>query len=382
MARNGAGTYSLPAGNPVVTGTVISSTVQNNTMTDVATALTQSLAYDGQTLPIANLPMGTYRHTGVGNGVGRTDYAALGQQQDGKINWAVAGGTADALTATYSPVVTVLADGQLCFVRATATNATTTPTFSPNSLTERTVTKLGGAAVVAGEWVNLQELILRYNLANTRWELLNPRKVSASEIAGGTLGSVTIANSNTVTLKDTLFTVQDDGDATKLLAFQLSGIATGNTRTVTMPDKSGTMAMTSDIPTVPSAASQAEIEAAVVTDKYIPPGLLKYYPTTLSSMARIAVSGGTPALTNIKNCSAITDNGIGDLTVTFSEAYSSASLVVPFALVESTVTTVARTVSVRPGGIGTNSVRYICSDAAGSLVDPAAWFVGVAGDFA
>ena len=47
MPRNASGTYSLPAGNPVVTGTPISSTVQNTTMTDVANALTDSLSRSG-----------------------------------------------------------------------------------------------------------------------------------------------------------------------------------------------------------------------------------------------------------------------------------------------------------------------------------------------
>lgn len=50
MARNGSGTYSLPTGNPVVTGTTISSTVNNNTMSDIADALTASVAKDGQTV--------------------------------------------------------------------------------------------------------------------------------------------------------------------------------------------------------------------------------------------------------------------------------------------------------------------------------------------
>jgi hypothetical protein len=49
MPRNGSGVYSLPAGNPVVTGTQISSTTHNNTNTDMANALTQSLSADGQT---------------------------------------------------------------------------------------------------------------------------------------------------------------------------------------------------------------------------------------------------------------------------------------------------------------------------------------------
>jgi hypothetical protein len=49
MSRNGSGTYSLPAGNPVVTGTTITSTWANNTLTDIASALTDSVAADGQT---------------------------------------------------------------------------------------------------------------------------------------------------------------------------------------------------------------------------------------------------------------------------------------------------------------------------------------------
>ncbi len=49
MSRNGAGTFTLVAGNPVVTGTTISSTWANNTLSDIANALSQSIAADGQT---------------------------------------------------------------------------------------------------------------------------------------------------------------------------------------------------------------------------------------------------------------------------------------------------------------------------------------------
>jgi hypothetical protein len=55
MSRNGSGTYTLPAGNPVVTGTTIASTWANNTLSDIATALTGSLASDGQTPMTGNL---------------------------------------------------------------------------------------------------------------------------------------------------------------------------------------------------------------------------------------------------------------------------------------------------------------------------------------
>ena len=68
MSRDGNGNYSLPAGNPVVTGTTITTTWANNTLSDLASAMTASLAKDGQTTPTDNLPMGGYVHTGLGAG--------------------------------------------------------------------------------------------------------------------------------------------------------------------------------------------------------------------------------------------------------------------------------------------------------------------------
>lgn len=53
----------------------------------------------------------------------------------------------------------------------------------------------------------------------------------------------TVDNSNTVTIKDTLFTLQDDADTTKQLQFDASNIATGTTRTLTAPNASGTIAI-------------------------------------------------------------------------------------------------------------------------------------------
>ena len=79
MSRNGSGTYTLPAGNPVVTGTTISSTWANNTLTDIATALTGSLSADGQTTATGALQMGSNKITGLANGTLSTDAVALGQ---------------------------------------------------------------------------------------------------------------------------------------------------------------------------------------------------------------------------------------------------------------------------------------------------------------
>jgi hypothetical protein len=82
MSRNGSGTYNLPAGNPVVTGTTISSTWANNTLADIATALTGSLASDGQTPATGNLDMNSNKivnlaaGTTTGDAVNYTQFLA------------------------------------------------------------------------------------------------------------------------------------------------------------------------------------------------------------------------------------------------------------------------------------------------------------------
>lgn len=89
--------------------------------------------------------------------------------------WIAAGGTADAITATYFPAVTVLTDGMLLSFRALGANTIAAPTFAPSGLTARTIVKAGGQALVVGDIPRAAyECLLRYNLANTRWEYLNP----------------------------------------------------------------------------------------------------------------------------------------------------------------------------------------------------------------
>jgi len=51
----------------------------------------------------------------------------------------------------------------------------------------------------------------------------------------------TFDNTNTVTLKDTLFTLQDNLDTTKQAKFELSGITTATTRTLTVPNANTTI---------------------------------------------------------------------------------------------------------------------------------------------
>jgi hypothetical protein len=102
MSRNGSGTYSLPAGNPVVTGTTISSTWSNTTLTDIATALTGSLASDGQTTATGNLKMGNNRVTGLADGIASTDAATVNQIPSGALFLLKASNLSDVANASTS----------------------------------------------------------------------------------------------------------------------------------------------------------------------------------------------------------------------------------------------------------------------------------------
>ena len=79
MSRNGSGVYTLPAGNPVVPATIISTTWANTTLNDISTALTGSVASDGQTTMSGNLNMGSNKVTALANGTNPTDAVTYGQ---------------------------------------------------------------------------------------------------------------------------------------------------------------------------------------------------------------------------------------------------------------------------------------------------------------
>ena len=89
-----------------------------------------------------------------------------------------AGGTVDAITATYIPAVAALKDELILRVRASGANVTTTPTFAPNGLTAKTIVKNGNQALAASDiYAANHELLLVYNSTNDNWELLNPADV-------------------------------------------------------------------------------------------------------------------------------------------------------------------------------------------------------------
>jgi hypothetical protein len=151
MPRNGSGTYTRPQSD-YVPGTTILATSVNSDLNDMAQALTASIARDGQTTPTGNLPMGNFRHTGVADGSARTDYAALGQVQNGAFLWGgTAGGTANAATINLNPPLAAYAAGQRFAFVASAAN-TGAVTLNVNGLGALALNKGDGTvALTAGD---------------------------------------------------------------------------------------------------------------------------------------------------------------------------------------------------------------------------------------
>lgn len=85
----------------------------------------------------------------------------------------------------------------------------------------------------------------------------------------GTYYSITLDNlaggvGAEITAVDSTFTIEDDADATKKLQFQLSGITTGNTRTLTVPDESTTIVGTGATQTLSNKTLTAPVIATIV----------------------------------------------------------------------------------------------------------------------
>ena len=150
MSYNGSGTFVINStGQPVVTGTVISSTAFNALTADLATGLSTALTKDGQTTPTANLPMGTFKFTGMGAGSAATDSANIAQVQNSFGSFLTVAGT-DTITATVSPSLTAYASGQMFAFVAANTN-TGAVTINISSLGAKAITKNGNTALSAGD---------------------------------------------------------------------------------------------------------------------------------------------------------------------------------------------------------------------------------------
>ena len=208
MARNGSGVYSLPAGNPVVTLTAISSVWANSTMTDLGNEITNSIDKGGRTVATANLPMGGFKHTGVGDANASGQYLNYGQGAavlDGlTINTTLAGAGVAARLATPGPIgsttpstgafttlsasSTVSGSGFSTYLAAPpASGGTVRNSGNFTNVTTR-ANAAGGSSVNIDTFGTLQYGFLTYlNNGSARWQLYKSNDAESGGNAGSNL---------------------------------------------------------------------------------------------------------------------------------------------------------------------------------------------------
>lgn len=193
MGWNGSGTFSITyAGNPVVTGTTISSTWANGTLGEVATGLTTCLTKDGQNSATANLPMGGFKHTNVANGSARTDYAALGQVQDSAATYLTGVAGTDTITASVTGLAAYAAGQVFRFISAGANTGAVT--LNVNALGAKAVTKQGTTALVANDIASGVTVEVIYD--GTRFQVVNI--TGTVTLVAATLATLTVEGNATV----------------------------------------------------------------------------------------------------------------------------------------------------------------------------------------
>ena len=192
---------------------------------DFVNGINNCLTIDGQNIASANLPMGNFRHTGVGNGVAANDYAALGQLQAQAGVWCgTATGTADALILTPSPAITAYAAGQSFVFNASVNPNTTATTVAISGLAAIDI-QYNSAACIGGE------------VLASKWYRITLDTATTCQLE---------AISTQLPFDDTIPVIRGGTDNTKQVRFEVDGLTTATTRVLTVPDKNGTIATTDD----------------------------------------------------------------------------------------------------------------------------------------
>lgn len=198
MSFNGSGTFQInTAGQPVVTGTVISSTAFNALTADLATGLSTCITKDGQTTPSANIPMGGFKITNLANGTNSTDAVNLGQLQSSAAKYLTVSGT-DTITASLTPALGAYTAGDTFSFKVANTN-TSSVTINIDSLGAKAITRDGTTALAANDLVADEIVTIVYD--GTRFQVINPNAFTNLRVSGtlDVTGAATLGSTLAVT---------------------------------------------------------------------------------------------------------------------------------------------------------------------------------------
>ena len=185
-----------------------------------------------------------------------------------------AGGTVDAITATFDPPLGTLANGLTVIVIAAGANTIINPTFAPNGLTAKTIVKGANQPLLAGDIPGADfPIILQYNSSLAKWILLNPAYVVASGLISGLFRNLVIQVTGNATL---------DIDATKVV-LETSGGSVYPVSSVNLTVNTG------------AAGANGLDTGAIAADTWYYVFVI-YNPTTGTTAGLISLSSTAPTL--------------------------------------------------------------------------------------
>jgi microcystin-dependent protein len=123
---------------------------------DMADGISSCLKNDGGNSATANIPMGGFRFTNLGQAISRTDSIRAGDVQNNRMSYCTVSGTANAITLTNTVPILTYAAGQEFRFQANLSN-TGAVTVAVDGLAAKAVkvagTALSAGQIVAGAWV-------------------------------------------------------------------------------------------------------------------------------------------------------------------------------------------------------------------------------------
>jgi hypothetical protein len=309
---------------------------------DLADAINLLLLRNGGNQPSANLPMNSFKHTGVAVASARTDYARASQVQDSSLIYGgTAGGTANAITLDLTPNITAYAAGLMILFKAAADNTDDDVTVNADNVGNATLFKFDGATKPAvGDIQNGGMYLILHDgtnfcLVGAIGENLNG--LANLTAAADRLAYFTGANGAMALATFTAAgrALVDDADASAQRTTLGLGTMALETAAnyLTKADNLGSVASAatafgnikqaaSDTATgVLEIADKSEMEAASSTTLAVTPGRQHNHPAMPKFWLR-AAGGGSPSLTESHNVTSISDDGTGLLGITIATDFT------------------------------------------------------------
>lgn len=208
MPRNQAGTYSLPDGNPVESGTTITSDWANSTMDDIADALTGSMPRDGSAPFVGPVSLVDGSETAPGLRFTRDARTGLYRKPDGAMAVTVAGRT---IFEFYSNAAVVPSGKTLVLKDAPASAESAVNRAYVDSRIGTGVLSIFGFEAALGQTVftgtDVQGRVLLYNAVSTLVSLNGALLIPSIDFTFTDSSTITLAT-GTVCDKDVLLVIE------------------------------------------------------------------------------------------------------------------------------------------------------------------------------